>query len=99
VLRNVIDCADSGVWEIGLCLAVVKDIVLFHAIDQNVTGDLQELGCFAFAPGLMLGGGKNGTEGVAKTDQAAASKEPTTWSCSMHPQIKLPKPGKRLICF
>jgi len=28
-----------------------------------------------------------------------ASKEPTIWTCSMHPQIKLPKPGKCPICF
>ena len=33
---------------------------------------------------------------------ATASSEPaaaTTWTCSMHPQIKLPKPGKCPICF
>ncbi len=28
-----------------------------------------------------------------------AGKEPTTWTCSMHPQIKLPEPGKCPICF
>jgi membrane fusion protein, copper/silver efflux system len=26
-------------------------------------------------------------------------KKPTWWTCSMHPQIKLPKPGKCPICF
>jgi membrane fusion protein, copper/silver efflux system len=26
-------------------------------------------------------------------------KKPTLWTCSMHPQIKLPKPGKCPICF
>lgn len=30
---------------------------------------------------------------------AANSEAPTTWTCSMHPQIKLPKEGKCPICF
>jgi Cu(I)/Ag(I) efflux system membrane fusion protein len=29
----------------------------------------------------------------------APGEEPTTWTCSMHPQIKLPKPGQCPICF
>lgn len=29
----------------------------------------------------------------------AASQEPEVWTCSMHPQIQLPKPGKCPICF
>lgn len=29
----------------------------------------------------------------------AKSETPTTWTCSMHPQIKLPKKGKCPICF
>ncbi len=27
------------------------------------------------------------------------AKKPTLWTCSMHPQIKLPHPGKCPICF
>ncbi|MCB9638383.1 MAG: efflux RND transporter periplasmic adaptor subunit [Myxococcales bacterium] len=30
---------------------------------------------------------------------AKASEKPTVWTCSMHPQIKLPKKGKCPICF
>jgi len=29
----------------------------------------------------------------------STQKEPTIWTCSMHPQIHLPKPGKCPICF
>ena len=33
-------------------------------------------------------------------DQAAASESGTTWwTCSMHPQYRLPKPGKCPTCF
>lgn len=31
-------------------------------------------------------------------DHAAEAETPTLWTCSMHPQIKLPKPGKCPIC-
>jgi Cu(I)/Ag(I) efflux system membrane fusion protein len=54
-----------------------------------------------FIIGLLLGGGKevshvgleHGTEAQAKT-----AKE-QIWTCSMHPQIRQPKPGKCPICF
>jgi len=32
-------------------------------------------------------------------DVPGAEKKAETWTCSMHPQIKLPKPGKCPICF
>lgn len=37
----------------------------------------------------------------SETTQAATSADsvPTIWTCSMHPQIRLPKPGKCPICF
>jgi Cu(I)/Ag(I) efflux system membrane fusion protein len=54
-----------------------------------------------FIIGLLMGGGKevshagheHGTEAQAKT-----AKE-QIWTCSMHPQIRQPKPGKCPICF
>lgn len=56
-----------------------------------------------FLGGLLLSGGQEGkiaggsdAGGHAAT---AESKEPQWWTCSMHPQIKLPKPGKCPICF
>jgi len=54
----------------------------------------------ACAVGGMVGGyvlarrGATSSTGVAASDAAA-----TVWTCSMHPQIKLPKPGKCPICF
>jgi Cu(I)/Ag(I) efflux system membrane fusion protein len=33
------------------------------------------------------------------TQTAAGEQKPTIWTCSMHPQIQLPKPGKCPICF
>ena len=53
---------------------------------------------------LMGGGGDKAAEEVAHADheQAApgtkAAKE-QIWTCSMHPQIRQPKPGKCPICF
>ncbi len=56
-----------------------------------------------FLGGLLLGGGestepKNGGEEHVHA-ASAESSEPTMWTCSMHPQIQLPKPGKCPICF
>ncbi len=48
-----------------------------------------------FRPAVATGD-RAGTE-AAPTD--AGHAEPTLWTCSMHPQIKLPKPGKCPICF
>lgn len=33
------------------------------------------------------------------TSASAPSEEPTIWTCSMHPQVRLPEPGKCPICF
>lgn len=53
--------------------------------------------------GLFLGGGgsEDNTAGEAQHEHADAtdSAKPTMWTCSMHPQIRLPKPGKCPICF
>lgn len=52
----------------------------------------------AFAFGLLLrGGGETPTGNEVHTEQDHAAA--TTWSCSMHPQIKLPKAGQCPICF
>jgi Cu(I)/Ag(I) efflux system membrane fusion protein len=50
--------------------------------------------------GLLLGGGESPSSHDEEIHgQAAESAAPTIWTCSMHPQIKLPKPGKCPICF
>jgi Cu(I)/Ag(I) efflux system membrane fusion protein len=51
--------------------------------------------------GLIFGGGGGDvTTGGAGHDQTAeVASTPSVWTCSMHPQIKLPKAGKCPICF
>ncbi len=57
----------------------------------------------AFIVGLWLG--KPGNDGVVTVETAAATEHageaagPEWWTCSMHPQIKLPEPGQCPICF
>lgn len=59
----------------------------------------------AFAIGLFMGssGHKESSEGFsnesAKANGEESSTASTVWTCSMHPQIKLPKEGKCPICF
>ena len=48
--------------------------------------------------GLLFDGGSAPVE-TGQADAAGASSEPTVWTCSMHPQIRLPRPGKCPICF
>jgi Cu(I)/Ag(I) efflux system membrane fusion protein len=58
-----------------------------------------------FGLGVLIGTYGEG-ESKAKRQSASeheheeeSSEEDVTWTCSMHPQIKLPKPGKCPICF
>ncbi len=56
-----------------------------------------------FLGGLLLGGGSSensaGEEKHTHATAAEAANEPEMWTCSMHPQIQLPEPGKCPICF
>ena len=55
----------------------------------------------AFALGAWFFGGDGATVGADGHQEhaSAASSEATIWTCSMHPQIQLPKAGKCPICF
>ncbi len=53
----------------------------------------------AFSFGIMISGGSDSSQTTTQEHTAEASAKPTVWTCSMHPQIKLPKPGKCPICF
>lgn len=54
----------------------------------------------AFSMGSLLTGGPSGpADSQQDAETAAAKEEPTIWTCSMHPQIRLNKPGKCPICF
>jgi Cu(I)/Ag(I) efflux system membrane fusion protein len=51
--------------------------------------------------GLFLDGGNEtaSNDHAGHDDASIAAIAPEVWSCSMHPQIKLPKAGKCPICF
>lgn len=50
--------------------------------------------------GLFLGSGEEAATTAEQTHaEDGAPEEATVWTCSMHPQIQLPKPGKCPICF
>ncbi len=55
----------------------------------------------AFVLGMLVaGGGESQTSGEADSSANGGSvSAATVWTCSMHPQIKLPKAGKCPICF
>ncbi len=55
----------------------------------------------AFALGGLLSGtddGATGQSGLEEHDHTAEATAPAIWTCSMHPQFQLPKPGKCPIC-
>jgi Cu(I)/Ag(I) efflux system membrane fusion protein len=52
---------------------------------------------FAFALGYLLRGGTSQTAGPKGEEQPEQAKV-EVWTCSMHPQIRQPKPGKCPIC-
>jgi len=48
-----------------------------------------------FLGALFFGGDEAGTQVSMEHEQVTgSSSEPTIWTYSMHPQIRLPKPGK-----
>ncbi len=60
----------------------------------------------AFFLGQYWSGDRNSTVPPASVQETALSekrtveaRKPSLWTCSMHPQIKLPNPGKCPICF
>jgi len=53
----------------------------------------------AFFLGMILSGGNNTDSHNHDHDAITPTSTSTTWTCSMHPQIKLPKEGKCPICF
>jgi len=58
-----------------------------------------------FVNSLLQGTRKAGTQQspagpeLEHPGEQTAAKAPTVWTCSMHPQIRQPKPGKCPICF
>ncbi len=78
--------------------------MLFSSVSENsrsgsLTRILVVIGVLvAFALGFFLRGGGDPSPGSGEHDHAAETVA-SVWTCSMHPQIKLPKAGKCPICF
>ncbi len=76
---------------------------VFNRFAPRGTGGLVGLvivAILAFFLGAMFYGGDESTTVTHEHEiSSGADKKPTIWTCSMHPQIKLPKPGKCPICF
>lgn len=53
----------------------------------------------AFISGYLLRGVGPSETSLREHVSGESSSEPTTWTCSMHPQIKLQEPGQCPICF
>jgi Cu(I)/Ag(I) efflux system membrane fusion protein len=68
-------------------------------IPPTVTIILFSIVAFVLGAILFSGGSSNNDSSTADELAESASSTSTTWTCSMHPQIKLPKPGKCPICF
>ena len=53
-----------------------------------------------FVLGAVIFGGTGGNSGDRTVhDHSVASEQPEVWTCSMHPQIKLPNKGKCPLCY
>ncbi len=53
----------------------------------------------AFVLGSMLRSSEPSTENIVSHNHPEMGEQSTIWTCSMHPQIRQPKPGKCPICF
>ncbi len=53
----------------------------------------------AFSFGALFFSGDEQNVETHEQTEVSSTGEATIWTCSMHPQIKLPKPGKCPICF
>jgi len=73
--------------------------------NKKVSGKLLTLifvAIIAFLFGYLLryySGHPSAGIGYEHPAQQASASQPTIWTCSMHPQIRQPKPGKCPICF
>ncbi len=77
-------------------------------IIQNITENLKLvigtlvlgilLGWVFFHSGVTSSTNQNGEEIIGHVGHDHESEDPTTWTCSMHPQIKQDKPGDCPIC-
>jgi len=81
---------------------MTKWIKQFVTMPKSLPKGVWALIAVAFIIGFLIRGGDKGTNGDrAQTMQHVHDEKSQTewWTCSMHPQIKLPEPGQCPICF
>jgi len=66
---------------------------------RNRTVSVIVLVVVAFAGGFVVRGCWQGSDSGHPHAVGDAERQVTMWTCSMHPQIRQPKPGKCPICF
>lgn len=66
---------------------------------RNRTVSVIALVVVAFAGGFVVRGCWQGSDSGHPHAVGDAERQVTMWTCSMHPQIRQPKPGKCPICF
>jgi len=79
-------------WPIGLAYRAWKMWVARAAV-------LALFGLAAFLLGSCYRGTRDRHREAKPTDAGAPAAAPQSWTCSMHPQIKLTQPGQCPICF
>jgi len=67
-------------------------------VSIRVIGAVLLLLAIAFAMGRVTGGGRGPSEHADHASEVSTPAKVEVWTCSMHPQIKLPKPGQCPLC-
>ena len=68
-------------------------------LNKTITMSLIGVAVVFFVLGAVIFGGTGGNgSDRAVHDHSVASEQSQVWTCSMHPQIKLPNKGKCPIC-
>ena len=65
---------------------------------MKATKQIIATGIVAGIIGLVVGWGLSGSETPSGHAPAAVTEQGETWTCSMHPQIRQPKPGQCPLC-
>ena len=67
---------------------------------MKATKQIIATGIVAGIVGLVVGWGLGGSDTPSGRVPAAVTEQDETWTCSMHPQIRQPKPGQcPIVCY
>jgi len=77
----------------------MKEMKLLNGVSiKQVAGIIGALFLGSVLGIMFTGGGGTPTGGAGAETEHSSHEAGTTWTCSMHPQIQQPKPGKCPIC-